>query len=60
LELKVSVKRARRVGDEGTIVLIYPETNFWCIVECVVHNNGFTIWLADFSGDELELVEAVN
>jgi hypothetical protein len=54
-----SVKRAPRVGDKGTIVFIPPETNSWCIVECVNH-DGLTIWQADFSGEELELVEATD
>jgi hypothetical protein len=54
-----SVKRAPRVGDKGTIVHIPPETNSWCIVECV-NNDGLTIWQTDFNGDELELVEAAN
>ena len=53
-----SLKRAPRVSDEGTIVHIPPQTNSWCIVECVDPKDGFTIWLADFSTDELELVEA--
>ena len=51
------VKRSPRVGDKGTIVLIPPGTNSWYIVECV-NSDGFTVWLADFVTDELELVEA--
>jgi hypothetical protein len=54
-----SVKRAPRVGDEGTIVHFPPQTNSWCIVKYVNH-DGLTTWQADFSGDELELVEAAN
>jgi hypothetical protein len=30
-----------------------------CIVECV-DNEGYKVWLADFTIDELELVEAVK
>jgi len=51
------IKRPPLVGDEGAIVHIPPETNAWCMVECVT-GDGSTIWLADFMPDELELVEA--
>ena len=53
------VKRSPRVGDRGVIVYIPPGTNSWCIVECM-DQDGFTIWLADFVDDELELVEAAK
>ena len=49
------IKRPPRVGDCGTIVFIPPESSSWCIIECS-DENGFTIWLADFTIDELELV----
>lgn len=53
------VKRPPQVGDVGTIVHLPPETNAWCIVECVA-SDGCTIWLADFTTDELELVEGIK
>jgi hypothetical protein len=52
-------KRPPQVGDEGTIVHIPPEAHDWCIIECVA-SDGSTIWLADFTPDELELVEAAK
>ncbi|HEY5137901.1 MAG TPA: hypothetical protein VIJ25_01080 [Methylococcales bacterium] len=53
------VKRSPRVGDRGTIVHIPPGINSRCIVECL-DKDGFTIWLADFVIDELELVVAAK
>ena len=50
------IKRPPQIGDSGTIVHVPPEPySEWCIVECL-DKNGFTIWLADFTADELELV----
>lgn len=52
-----SVKRPPRVGDEGAIVHIYlgeaEETIY--IVENV-DKEGNTIWLADFTAEELKLI----
>jgi len=53
------IKRPPRVGDQGTIVHIPPGTDSWCIVECI-DSDGATIWLADFTTDELELVEVAK
>jgi hypothetical protein len=47
------VRRAPRVGDEGTIVNV-PSPHVF-VVECVAP-GGETVWLADFRRDELELV----
>jgi len=38
----------------GTIIFVYETTSF--AVECV-DKDGMTVWLADFSADELEPVE---
>jgi hypothetical protein len=58
--MRSSLKSAHRVlVDRGTIVHIPPESNSWCIVECM-DKDGSTIWLADFMSDELELVEAAK
>jgi ribosomal protein L32E len=57
-----SVMRPPQIGDVGTIVHMPPDTQglkSMCIVECV-DNEGYTVWLADFTIDELELVEAVK
>jgi hypothetical protein len=57
-----SVRRPPRIGDDGTIVYIPQEMqglNSWCIVQCL-DNDGLTIWVADFTTDELELVEAIK
>ena len=52
------VKRPPHVGDCGAIVHIPTGSNSeWCIVECV-DKDGFTIWLADFAADGLELVQS--
>jgi hypothetical protein len=48
-----NVKRPPQVGDIGTIVHMIE--NF-CIVESV-NSEGYTIWLADFLTDELEIYE---
>jgi hypothetical protein len=60
------IERAPRVGDEGTIVLVYgtPATTGKAPgyeVECIARDGefaGYTIWLATFLHDELELVTA--
>lgn len=51
------VKRAPRVGDIATIVHEYEpnDPNGKIIVE-KIDDEGYTIWLADFDKDELELV----
>jgi hypothetical protein len=51
------VKRAPRVGDIATIVHEYEphDPNGKVIVE-KIDDEGYTIWLADFDKDELELV----
>jgi hypothetical protein len=46
------IKRPPRIGDTGTIVFL--EQNF-CIVESV-DSEGYTIWLADFLVEELEIL----
>ncbi|HMS39041.1 MAG TPA: hypothetical protein PKE69_02360 [Pyrinomonadaceae bacterium] len=48
-----SIKRPPRVGDIGTIV--HFAENF-CIVENV-DAEGYTVWLADFSMEEVEIYE---
>jgi len=50
----VVASRPPQVGDVGTIVFAYDLTSF--AVECV-NDNGMTVWLADFFGEELELVQ---
>ena len=54
-----SVTRAPRIGDVATVCHEYapgdPTANL--AVE-MVDSEGYTIWLADFSREELELVEA--
>lgn len=45
------VKRAPQVGDVGAIVHFGKEV---CIVECV-DSDGYTVWLADFLIEELEV-----
>ncbi|CAN5428566.1 hypothetical protein BH20ACI1_BH20ACI1_06320 [soil metagenome] len=47
------VKRPPKVSDFGTIV--HLQENF-CIVESV-DSEGYTIWLADFFVEELEIIE---
>jgi hypothetical protein len=49
------IRRAPRVGDEGTIVNVPAPGAF--VVECVAP-DGDTVWLADFRRDELERVES--
>lgn len=51
-----TVARAPQVGDQGTIVHVH-EKDVAYIVECVERTTGYTIWLADFYTEELELVE---
>ncbi len=48
------VCRRPQIGDLGTIVFVYEPTAF--AVECV-DQDGMTVWLADFSADELERVK---
>ena len=52
-----SVCRAPAVGDVGTVVHEYvlDDPSAVLAVECV-DENGYTVWLADFERDELELV----
>ena len=45
--------RAPQIGDEGAIVFLYDPSLF--IIECV-DKEGYTVWLADFAPEELELV----
>jgi len=47
-------KRAPQVGDTGTIVHVYPADKDF-IIEAVA-KDGYTIWLADFSSEELEKI----
>ena len=47
------VMREPRIGDIGTIVHEYDRKAF--IVECV-DADGLTVWLADFTSDEIEEV----
>jgi hypothetical protein len=57
-----SVKRPPQMGDIGTIVHISPGTQGMSsryIVECL-DKNGFTVWLAEFTMDEFEFVEAAK
>lgn len=57
-----NIKHLPRIGDLGTIVHVYSDAqdmNPTYIVECV-DQNGLTVWLADFTAGELELVEAVQ
>ena len=46
------IKRQPRVGDQGTVVHVLGSNAY--VVESVDH-AGMTIWLADFSVDELTL-----
>jgi|GraSoiStandDraft_24_1057298.scaffolds.fasta_scaffold2428765_1 hypothetical protein len=48
-----SIKRSPQIGDTSTIVFL--QDNF-CIVECV-DSEGYTIWVADFLVEELEICE---
>jgi len=46
------ISRAPQIGDTGVIVnILEPDKAF--IVE-MVGPNGYTIWLADFTADELK------
>jgi hypothetical protein len=47
------VRRPPRIGDEGTIVLVYDPQTF--AVE-MIDENGMTVWLADFKAEELERI----
>jgi hypothetical protein len=49
------VVREPRIGDVGTIVHVLGGGTF--IVEAV-DSDGFTLWLADFAAEELELVSS--
>lgn len=49
--------RSPCVGDIGTVVFIHSDNHGvpnGYIVECV-NDEGLTIWLADFSAEELEM-----
>lgn len=48
-----TAKRPPKIGDFGTIV--HFKENF-CIVESI-DSDGYTIWLAVFSPDELEVIK---
>lgn len=50
-----SVKRAPRVGDEGTIVRVLSDEGLEnkYLVEAV-DNSGYTLWIAEFWENELE------
>jgi hypothetical protein len=54
------VARPPQLGDVGVIVHVYSKDGMISgyIVECLA-KNGYTIWLADFVPEELELVEKV-
>jgi hypothetical protein len=57
-----SVKRLPRIDDLGTIVHVYSVskgTEPAYIVQCV-DSDGLTVWLADFTVGELELVESYH
>ncbi len=52
------VMRPPRVGDIGAVVFIHSDENqalSCCTVECV-DEEGYTVWLADFLPEELELI----
>ena len=52
-----SVRRAPRVGDQGTICDQYdPDDPKASVIVEMVDRKGMTVWLADFVPDELELV----
>jgi len=55
------VSREPRVGDVGAIVQVAASSTdagaATYIVECVA-DNGYTVWMADFSAAELELVSS--
>lgn len=46
-----NVKRPPEIGDVGTIVHFQKD---FCVVESV-DSEGYTIWLADFLPEELEI-----
>ena len=50
--------REPRVGDSGTVVYLLDRANPGApmIVECV-DEDGYTVWLAEFAVDELEVVD---
>ena len=48
-----SVKRSPKAGDEGVVVDIYTDPTEGYCVECV-QQDGKTVWLADFTPDELD------
>lgn len=50
------VARAPAVGDVATIVMICEAENGQYLILEMVDDGGYTVWLADFSGDELRLV----
>jgi hypothetical protein len=48
------VVRQPQIGDTGTVLHVLGAGSV--AVECI-DANGFTLWVADFSEDELELVQ---
>lgn len=48
--------RQPRVGDVGTVVHVHGPHDF--IVECIEPESGFTLWLADFTAEEVSAVWA--
>lgn len=48
-----NVKRPPKIGDVGTIVHFQKD---FCVVE-KVDSEGYTVWLADFIPEELEIYE---
>ncbi len=51
------VVRQPVVGDVGAVLHVLGGGSV--AVECI-DSNGFTLWVADFSEDELELVETAE
>ncbi|GLV59196.1 hypothetical protein KDH_60240 [Dictyobacter sp. S3.2.2.5] len=49
-----AIIREPQVGDVGTIVMVYQQGAGYCM-ECV-DDDGWTIWLANFTPEELELI----
>ena len=49
-------KRPPRVGDQGSVVMLYSMT---CTVEAV-EPDGCTLWLSDFAMEELEHIAEPN
>ncbi|MEM1439871.1 MAG: hypothetical protein AAF545_14110 [Pseudomonadota bacterium] len=52
------VVRAPKVGDTATVCHEYdPEDDQASVAVEKVDSDGYTVWLADFSRDELQLIE---